>query len=99
MRPDMVVITTPNADINPLLGVPPHRMRHPDHRFEWGRARFRGWCDRAARAAGYAVTLHDIAGHHPDLGGASQMAVFRRCGTTPFPAGAQGPDKDTTRPT
>lgn len=76
MRPKTVVITTPNADFNMLLGVPPHRMRHPDHRFEWGRAKFREWCGRAADAAGYAVRFDDIAGHHPDFGGASQMAVF-----------------------
>lgn len=82
MRPRMAVITTPNADFNPLLGVPPHRMRHPGHCFEWDRARFRAWCERAAKAAGYAVTVRDIAGHHPDLGGASQMAVFRLCEKT-----------------
>lgn len=82
MRPHMAVITTPNADFNPLLGVPPHRMRHPEHRFEWGRAKFRSWCDRAAGAAGYAVKVRDIAGRHPDLGGASQMAVFRICQDT-----------------
>lgn len=77
LRPRLAVITTPNADFNVLLGVPPHRMRHPGHRFEWGRAKFRHWCGRAAAAAGYSVSHHDIAGHHPDLGGASQMAVFR----------------------
>ncbi len=78
LRPRMAVITTPNADFNPLLGVPPHRMRHPGHRFEWGRAKFRAWCDRAADVAGYVACVLDIAGHHPRLGGASQMAVFRR---------------------
>ncbi len=77
IRPRMAVITTPNADFNPLLGVPPHRRRHPGHRFEWGRAKFRGWCARTAEAAGYTVTVVDIAGHHPKLGGASQMGVFR----------------------
>ncbi|HDR27581.1 methyltransferase domain-containing protein [Rhodovulum sp.] len=80
MRPRMIVITTPNAEFNPLLGVPPHRMRHPGHRFEWPRAKFRQWCGRVAGAAGYAVAFHDIAGQHPDLGGASQMAVFDRPG-------------------
>lgn len=78
LRPGAVVVTTPNAEFNPLLGVPPHRFRHPDHRFEWPRARFRQWCSRAAQSAGYAVAFKDIAGCHPDLGGASQMAVFRR---------------------
>lgn len=76
LRPRTVVITTPNAEFNPLLGVPAHRFRHPDHRFEWGRARFRRWSARVAGAAGYSVRFADVAGAHPDLGGASQMAVF-----------------------
>jgi 2-polyprenyl-3-methyl-5-hydroxy-6-metoxy-1,4-benzoquinol methylase len=78
MRPMSVVITTPNAEFNPVLGVPPHRFRHPDHRFEWPRARFRAWGRRVAGAWGYAARFEDIAGCHPDLGGASQMAVFNR---------------------
>lgn len=77
LRPKAVVITTPNAEFNPLLGVPSHRMRHPGHRFEWTRAQFRGWCTRVAKASSYRVEFHDIAGHHPVLGGASQMAVFQ----------------------
>ena len=84
LRPRAVIVTTPNAEFNRLLGVPPNRYRHPDHRFEWDRARFRGWVRRAAGEAGYDVACTDIAGHHPDLGGASQMAVFRRAG----PAGS-----------
>lgn len=80
LAPEMVVLTTPNAEFNPLLGVPAHRFRHPDHRFEWGRAKFRDWSRGVAARTGYAVALHDLAGAHPDLGGASQMAVFTRPG-------------------
>ncbi len=76
LRPRTVVITTPNAEFNPLLGVPPHRMRHPGHRFEWDRAKFRRWSRRVAGCAGYDVRFQDLGGHHPDFGGASQMAVF-----------------------
>lgn len=76
MRPGTVIVTTPNAEFNPLLGVPSDRFRHPDHRFEWPRARFRQWADRVAARAGYRIACRDIAGCHPDLGGASQMAVF-----------------------
>jgi hypothetical protein len=79
LRPDAVVVTTPNAEYNALLGVPAHRFRHPDHRFEWDRARFRGWADGVARRQGYRVGCTDIAGRHPRLGGASQMAVFDVC--------------------
>ncbi|KPQ07127.1 MAG: Methyltransferase domain [Rhodobacteraceae bacterium HLUCCA12] len=79
-RPRAVIVTTPNAEFNALLGVPAHRFRHPDHRFEWTRARFQRWGQRVARTWGQRVTFHDIAGAHPDLGGASQMAVFRREG-------------------
>lgn len=77
MRPALAVLTTPNAEFNRLLGVPPHRFRHPGHRFEWTRAQFRRWAGRVAGQAGYGVAFRDICGCHPDLGGASQMAVFR----------------------
>lgn len=77
MRPRAVILTTPNAEFNPLLGVPAGRFRHPDHRFEWTRERFRRWAAGVAARRGYEVACRDIAGNHPDLGGASQMAVFR----------------------
>ena len=76
MRPATVIITTPNAEYNPLLGVPPHRFRHPGHRFEWDRAKFLKWAEGVAERQRYSMVCRDIAGHHPTLGGASQMAVF-----------------------
>lgn len=76
LRPQTLVVTTPNAEFNVLLGVPAHRFRHPDHRFEWDRARFRAWAYGVAGRHRYAVSCCDIAGRHPQLGGASQMAVF-----------------------
>jgi len=83
MRPAHVIVTTPNAEYNPVLGVPPHRFRHPDHRFEWTRARFARWGSGIAARAGYRVAFRDICGAHPALGGASQMAVFRRADQPP----------------
>lgn len=76
MRPGTVVMTTPNAEFNALLGVPAHRFRHPDHRFEWDRPRFQRWVRGVADRQGYKVVCRDIAGCHPAIGGASQMAVF-----------------------
>lgn len=81
VHPATVVVTTPNSEFNGLLGVPVHRYRHPDHRFEWDRARFRRWAIGVARRQGYVVSCTDIAGRHPKLGGASQMAVFDLPGT------------------
>jgi hypothetical protein len=78
MRPATVVITTPNRDFNPLLGVPDHRFRHRDHRFEWGRAKFRAWAGGVGRRNGYDVGFEDIAGAHPDRGGATQMGLFQQ---------------------
>ena len=78
MGPGTVVVTTPNAEFNALLGVPTHRFRHPDHRFEWDRPTFRRWAEAVAMRNGYTVTCRDSAGHHPALGGASRMAVFSR---------------------
>lgn len=74
--PRLVIVTTPNAEFNRLLGVPAHRFRHPDHRFEWGRAEFSRWATAVAARTGRAVRLAPVGGLHPDLGGASQMAVF-----------------------
>lgn len=76
----VVVLTTPNADFNLVLGVPAHRMRHPGHRFEWGRARFASWAGRVAAAHGYEVELRALGVTVAGLGGPSQMAVFRRAG-------------------
>jgi len=73
-----VVVTTPNADYNARLGVPATRFRHPDHRFEWTRAEFRGWADGVSARTGYTVCLRDVGGADARLGGPSQMAVFQR---------------------
>lgn len=80
LRPGMVVVTTPNADYNPLHGRAEGRFRHPDHRFEWSRLQFRQWAGRVAAAHGYSASLHDIGPAHPRLGTSSQMAVFREVG-------------------
>jgi hypothetical protein len=78
MAPRLVVVTTPNADFNECLGVPSHRRRHPDHRFEWGRVRFARWAEGVAARTGYVAERRDVAATHPSLGGPTQMAVFRR---------------------
>jgi 3' terminal RNA ribose 2'-O-methyltransferase Hen1 len=77
-RPATVIVTTPNRDYNVLHNMPEGARRHPDHRFEWGRPKFRSWAFGLAQRNGYAVQFDDIGEVDPVLGGSTQMAVFRR---------------------
>jgi len=77
-RPRIALVTTPNVEYNPLLGLPAGRLRDPDHRFEWPRARFRGWAGGVAQRNGYTVRFGGIGQPHPDLGSPSQYAHFSR---------------------
>ncbi len=78
-KPDTVIVTTPNREYNVLFeGMPPDRLRHPDHRFEWTRSEFRAWADRVAGEYGYGVRVAAIGEVDPDHGSPSQMAVFER---------------------
>ncbi len=78
VRPCFLIVTTPNAEYNPLLGLPPGAFRDPDHRFEWNRARFRQWCRRVAERHGYRVNFQGIGEQDPELGTPTQAALFRR---------------------
>jgi len=88
LAPPTVIVTTPNKEFNPLLGVPRHRHRHPDHRFEWARPRFRSWATSLARRNEYEVEFEDVGGKHPLYGGASQMATFKRVARSQRPCPA-----------
>lgn len=77
-RPETVIVTTPNREFNDLLGVPKGRLRHPDHRFEWDRARFRSWAGGVADRNGYCIAVQGIGGGRLSFGGPTQMALFRR---------------------
>ena len=80
-KPGAVIVTTPNSEYNVryegLAG-----MRHPDHRFEWDRARFAQWSDRVAAAYGYSVERAGIGAVDEALGTPTQMAVFTRQGAS-----------------
>lgn len=61
-------------------------FRHHDHKFEWTIEEFREWCEGVAREWGYDVDMATIGhaqekddwGRDEELGGASQVALFRR---------------------
>lgn len=78
-KPGMVIVTTPNAEYNVRFeSLPSGRFRHPDHRFEWDRARFGEWAHGTADAHGYDVRLLPVGDADPEVGPPTQLAVFTR---------------------
>ena len=77
--PATIVVTTPNAEYNVHFDtLPAGAMRHRDHRFEWTRAEFAAWAERAANAYHYRVEFRPVGPEHPDAGPPTQLAVFDR---------------------
>lgn len=77
-QPGIVFVTTPNQEYNVVHGMRPGILRHPDHRFEWTRAKFRSWAFGVSKRNGYSVAFGDIGEANPILGSSTQMATFRR---------------------
>ncbi len=78
LKPSTIVITTPNKDYNFIHGLSDKEFRHPDHRFEWGREKFRKWSQGLALRNQYQVTFSDIGPLAPRIGSSTQMALFKR---------------------
>ena len=77
--PKFVIVTTPNADYNALFpNLVTGAFRHPDHRFEWGRARFEAWAASIGETYGYSAAFSGIGAVDAVLGAPTQMAVFTR---------------------
>jgi SAM-dependent methyltransferase len=78
--PATVVVTTPNAEYNVRYpGLAPGARRHPDHRFEWGRAEFRAWAEAVAQRHGYTAAFESVGTEDPRVGPPTQLAVLARC--------------------
>jgi hypothetical protein len=78
-KPLLLVVTTPNVEFNVRFeSLPAGKMRHRDHRFEWTRAEFRGWCGRVANEYGYAFEWMPVGNEDADVGPPTQMGVFTR---------------------
>jgi len=78
LRPQLLVMTTPNHEYNPLYGMAPGEFRDPDHKFEWHRSRFRAWARGVAQRNGYRVRFSGIGEMHAHLGQPTQVARFSR---------------------
>ena len=78
-HPATVVVTTPNADYNPLFAnLAAGALRHPDHRFEWTRAELAAWATSIAERFGYSVQLAPVGPVDDEVGSPTQMAIFSR---------------------
>lgn len=78
-RPGMVLITTPNAEYNPLFPfLPTGQFRHKDHRFEWTRSQFERWAALNSDRFGYKVRFLPVGTSDPIAGPPTQMGVFER---------------------
>ncbi len=76
-RPRTVLLTTPNAEYNPLFGgLPPGEFRHADHRFEWTREEFRAWAEGVGGRHGYGVRFVPVGAEDDAVGPPTQMGVF-----------------------
>jgi hypothetical protein len=78
-RPRTVIVTTPNSEYNRQYNLPEGKLRHPDHRFEWNRAEFSGWCEHIAARHGYTVQYVFIGEEHEEYGAPTQTGVFTLC--------------------
>jgi 3' terminal RNA ribose 2'-O-methyltransferase Hen1 len=78
LRPANVFVTTPNQEYNRLHGLSPGARRHPDHRFEWKRSKFRDWALGVAARNGYLARFRDIGDYDLIFGSSTQMACFVR---------------------
>ena len=87
-----VRFNTPDAPRSARQGYPDPTnrtdriFRHDDHKFEWSVDEFEAWCKSAAEEWGYQVSMSSVGkavekdpwGRDGKLGGATQVAVFRR---------------------
>ncbi|NMO14046.1 3' terminal RNA ribose 2'-O-methyltransferase Hen1 [Pyxidicoccus fallax] len=78
-RPNVVVLTTPNAEYNTRFeSLPAGTFRHRDHRFEWTRAEFEAWARKQCERFGYSVRFLPVGPVDGEVGAPTQMAVFSR---------------------
>jgi 3' terminal RNA ribose 2'-O-methyltransferase Hen1 len=76
-RPKHVVLTTPNAEYNPVFEtLPAGEFRHGDHRFEWKRAEFESWANGVAGRFRYEVRFEAVGPLDAERGAPTQMAIF-----------------------
>jgi hypothetical protein len=89
-QPKLCIVSTPNSEFNinfPNLnyGTEQQSFRHWDHKFEWTRGEFEGWCLKICETYGYKMEISGV-GILPksifNVGFCSQICVFTRISDT-----------------
>ena len=80
--PALAVVTSPNREYNIVWHGNASRRRHSDHRFEWNRGEFADWAKRCAARYHYDFEIRGAGSEHPVHGSSTQVAIFRRHGST-----------------
>jgi 3' terminal RNA ribose 2'-O-methyltransferase Hen1 len=76
-KPRIAIVTTPNVEYNVKFeNLPPGKLRHSDHRFEWTRVEFQTWANAITDRYKYSVEFKPIGNIDPEVGAPTQMAVF-----------------------
>lgn len=76
IRPQLVVVTTPDAAFTEYLGGKADR-RHPDHQFEWNWKEADKWSRDVARKYGYGFEIVPVGDKRYDVS-YTHMLIFRR---------------------
>ncbi|MDJ0618483.1 MAG: 3' terminal RNA ribose 2'-O-methyltransferase Hen1 [Calothrix sp. MO_192.B10] len=78
-QPQTIVLTTPNIEYNVKFpNLPPGKLRHQDHRFEWTREEFQNWAKEVGEKFSYTVEFQPIGDVDSELGSPTQMGIFSR---------------------
>ncbi|TWT09312.1 3' terminal RNA ribose 2'-O-methyltransferase Hen1 [Planomicrobium sp. CPCC 101079] len=76
-QPGALIITTPNREYNEVYDMEDH-FRHADHRFEWTRVEFEGWCHKRNHQSQYELEFHGIGEEQQFFGHPTQLCIFKR---------------------
>jgi 3' terminal RNA ribose 2'-O-methyltransferase Hen1 len=77
-QPRLAIVTTPNVEYNVKFeNLPPGKLRHLDHRFEWTRSEFEIWAREISTKYNYGVEFGSIGNLDPLVGAPTQMAIFK----------------------
>lgn len=82
LEPKLVIITTPNCEVNSLMGIEKTKYRDEDHKFEWNRSEFKNYIYKNWENSDYSIEITGVGNlkeeYDDTYGFATQIAVLKR---------------------